>query len=277
MTFTTTSGCETSAVYRTSTARDLRLRAPVHVLLLVRRDDQVGLRQHGPRRDRLPRRGRRPFAECAQREWTLRGLHDARLRCGQARREHRFECRLIDVQIDVLAGRRRDRHLHEHVRCQLARQILIPEAGHRLALIERVCGDEDQRLHVRVAGSCGVDHRSAVRVADEHDRALDGLEELGDVPPIACDAAQGVGRRENGAGRPFCNIVTSPFQLDESAKAPCTRTIVGFVAAAATVCAEAGAMRAPAAEPRSEAARRTLAVFASVFAMIRRSTARGAE
>ena len=97
-----------------------------------------------------------------------------------------------------------------------------------LALVERVGGDVDEGLDVGVAGRGVGDDGAAVGVADEHDRAGDRREERAQVVGVRGDAAQRVGRARRRCSPCAAAARVTSDQLDASANAPCTRTIVGL-------------------------------------------------
>ena len=100
---------------------------------------------------------------------------------------------------------------------------------HRLALVgdERV--DVDQRSHVAAGGPGVGDDPAAVGVADQHHGAARALgEERGDVRrrPVAAPRSRFGGAKTVKSW--LRSSDATAFQLDPSAQAPWTRTIVGF-------------------------------------------------
>ena len=87
--------------------------------------------------------------------------------------------------------------------------------------------DVDQRLDVGVAG-CGIaDYEPSVGLSDKHDRAGHGLEIAVQVGRIGVRAANGFG----GTSTVYpaaCKRVTTSSQLEPSAHAPCSNTMVGL-------------------------------------------------
>jgi hypothetical protein len=64
-------------------------------------------------------------------------------------------------------------------------------------------------------------------VADQDDGPLDGLQDAGDELSITCDAAERIRRGDCRVALVFQRPITL-FQLADSAKAPCTKTTVGW-------------------------------------------------
>ena len=76
---------------------------------------------------------------------------------------------------------------------ECAARVAAGKFSGRFAGIRGKGGDEDQCLDVLVAVNRIADHRTAVRVADQQDGALNALEYAGDICAVAPYAAQRIG------------------------------------------------------------------------------------
>ena len=177
---------------------------------------------------RLPGRVAGGLGEGRNGERSLLGPHEGRRRERKVAGERVVESTVLDVEIRAFttAGQwvltRVERVGSDH-----GAGVLGDEALQRLAGVGHERGDVDQRLDVGVAGRGVGDDRATVGVSDEDDRPADAVQDAGEVRGVRRQAAQRVGRRDDGVAALLQS--TTLFQLAEaSAKPPCTSTTVGF-------------------------------------------------
>ncbi|NYG20226.1 hypothetical protein BJY17_000973 [Agromyces hippuratus] len=161
------------------------------------RDDAVVLGHHVPAGDRRPGRRTRWSDEGCERPGALRAGHVLRHDLRDVLREQFREERRVDEGIGITFGRAGERAEHEmvdHVGVAAAESVRGLDG---FSLGQRVGGDEDERLDVRVARGRIADHGAAVGVADEHDGPADGAEELSKVVAVVLRPAQRVRERDD--------------------------------------------------------------------------------
>jgi hypothetical protein len=138
---------------------------------------------------------------------------------------------MIQVKVHTFASVQvRERHRSERRRHQTVREDLrLKELLDALALVGHPPGDEDQRLHLLVPGG-GVGHdRATVGVADQDNRAGDGLQQGRQVCSVARQVAERVGETDGGKPAVAQARIDSPKPV-APAHAPWTNTMVGVSA-----------------------------------------------
>ena len=184
----------------------VRVGALGHVVLERPGDVAVLLAEDEPRRDLLPQR-------------AVAGRLEQRLRGRPPRRRHPCGLRLREVRAELLVEALRDdrqvgRAVAARDRLQRGAEVLpgkrIERSKARLPGVQREGGDVDEPGDVAGAGVDVRDDGAGVGVADEHDRALDRADDVGDAAASARDAAQRVGDAATGGRRSSSGSMTRP-------------------------------------------------------------------